>query len=225
MCKRLFGFLMAAVLLVFTATAHAASEDVLDGMVKKLRRGVINTFTGWLEFPAQIVKGYNEGFGGDENNKFLGMVVGVFDGVGHSVGRTFSGITEVAGFWAANPKDNRNVGIPLDAEYAWEEGEPYDIFDPNFTDAALKPVVNKFFRGLSNGLFGFIELPKQIVKGALGVSPEFCIFKGLWYWYSREISGLSDIATAPFVNPEDTMGVAFDEEWPWEAHPEEDQPE
>ncbi|GAI67572.1 unnamed protein product, partial [marine sediment metagenome] len=43
--------------------------------------------------------------------------------------------------------DNKNIGIPLDAEYAWEEGEPYDILNPSFTEGTLAPVTNKLFRG------------------------------------------------------------------------------
>ena len=221
MCKRLFGILIVITFLSFTTTTHAASDDVLDGMAKKLKRGVINTFTGWMEFPIQIGKGFNEGFRGDEDNKLLGVIFGVFDGVGHSLGRTLSGVTEVAGFWAANPKDNKNIGIPLDAEYAWEDGKPYDIFDPNFTDATLTPTVNKLFRGVSNTLLGFMELPNQIGKGISEKSPHFSIVKGLWYWLSREISGISDIVTVPFANPEDTVGVSFDEEPPRETPAEE----
>lgn len=220
MRKRLSGVLIAIAFLIFATTAHAASDNVWDGMVKKLHRGVINTLTGWVEFPAQIVKGYNEGFRGDKDNKLIGVIAGIFDGIGHSAGRTLSGVADVAGFWAANPKDNEKVGIPLDAEYAWKEGKPYDLFEPDFTEAAVRPVVNKFFRGLSNGLLGFIELPKQIIKGTSQGALDRGVIKGLWYWCSRQISGLSDIVTAPLPNPEDTMGVPFDEEWPWETLPE-----
>ncbi|GAJ02547.1 unnamed protein product, partial [marine sediment metagenome] len=45
----------------------------------------------------------------------------------------------------------------------------------------------------------------------------FGITKGLWYWCSREVSGISDIATWLFATPEDTAGVSFDEEWTWDA--------
>ena len=47
------------------------------------------------------------------------------------VGRTMSGAGDVVGFWAADPKSNDGVGIPLNAEYAWEEfnrtGSTHDL--------------------------------------------------------------------------------------------------
>jgi len=218
MRKRLCGILIAMTFLFFAtaATANAASDEVLDNMMKKLQRGVINAFTGWIEFPVQVAEGFNEGFKGDENNKLFGVLFGVLDGVSHSAGRTISGVTDIIGFWAAGPENNENIGIPLDAEYAWEKGEPYDIFNPNFTDATLRPMVNKLFRGCGNGLFGFMELPYQINKGISEKAPDAGVLKGLWYWGSREISGISDVISAPFANPKDTIGITFDEKWQWE---------
>lgn len=215
--RRSLSLLAAILFLVSATTAHAASESVSEGMVKKFKRGIINTFTGIIEFPIQIMKGYNEGFMGDEKNKLLGTTWGIFEGFGHAAGRTLSGIADVVSFWAVNPKDNKEIGIPLDAEYAWDKGEPRDLFDPNFTEAAITPVVNKFFRGAGNTLFGFVELSKQIKKGRAKRYLDLGIFKGLWYWASREVSGISDLATAIFPNPEDTMGAAFDEEWSWDG--------
>ena len=217
MRKTLVSLLAAVAILVSTAVGHAASDELMEGMVEKLWRGVVNTFTGWIEFPAQIIKGYNEGFMGDEDNKIVGAVVGIFDGIGHSAGRTLSGVTDIVGFWAASPGTNEGVGLPLDAEYAWEEGEPYDLFDPDFKEATVMPVGKKLIRGLGNGLLGIAEIPGQIVKGISEGAPDLGIVKGIWYFYSREVAGLSDIATIILPNPEDTKGLAFDEEYPWEA--------
>ncbi len=217
MWKRSSVVLIVIFFLASVTTAHAASNSFTTGMGNKLRRGIVNTLTGWVEFPAQIIKGYNEGFKGDETNKLLGALCGICDGIGHSVGRTFSGITDLIGFWAADPEDSIGVGIPLDAEHAWEEGQPHDLCDPNITDAAIMPVGKKFLRGLGNGLLGFLELPGQIIKGISQGAYDAGIVKGFWYWYSREIWGLHDIVTAPFPNPKDTAGIAFDEEWPWDT--------
>ena len=217
MKKRLTGLFVVLALLLCTATVYADTNELFEGMVDKLWRGVVNTLTGWVEFPVQIVKGYNEGFMGDEDNKIVGGLVGILDGIGHSAGRTLSGVTDIVGFWAASPESNEGVGIPLDAEYAWEEGTPYDIFDPDFTEGAIRPVGKKLIRGLSNGLLGFAELPGQIVKGISEGAVDLGIVKGLWYFYSREVAGLSDIVTVILPNTEDTKGVVFDEEYPWDA--------
>jgi putative exosortase-associated protein (TIGR04073 family) len=217
MRKQLLGLFVAAIFLLFSTTSHAASDELFSGMGEKLWRGIVNTFTGWIEFPAQIIKGYDEGFLGDEDNKIVGALAGIFDGIGHSAGRTLYGVADIVGFWAASPEDNEGVGISLDAEYAWEEGSPYDLFDPDFGEATIRPIGQKLFRGLSNGLLGFVELPGQILKGVSEGAPDLGIFKGLWYWYSREVAGLTDIGTIILPNPPDTKGLAFDEEYPWDA--------
>lgn len=216
----LTAILIVVMLLSLAPAAHAASNYLFDGMMKKLYRGAVNTLTGWVEFPAQIIKGYNQGFRGDEGNKILGTICGVSDGIWHSVGRTLSGATDIIGFWAANPEDNIDIGIPLDADYAWVEGEPYDMFDPSFTDATLAPIARKLLRGAGNSLLGFLELPSQILKGVSEGAYDLGIGKGLWFWYSRQVSGLSDIITLLTPTPEENMGVAFEQKWPWGAYDE-----
>ena len=61
-----------------------------------------------------------------------------------------------------------------------------------------------------------MELPGQVCKGISQKPAKLGIIKGLWYWASREVSGVSDVVTALFPNPEDTAGFAFDEKWPWD---------
>lgn len=217
MKKILSALTIVSIVALSPISSHAASDELFQGMGEKLWRGIVNTLTGWVEFPAQIIKGYNEGFMGDEDNKIVGAFIGIFDGIGHSAGRTLSGVTDIVGFWAASPESNEGVGIPLDAEYAWEEGRPYDMFDPDFTEATLRPMGKKLLRGLSNGLLGFVEIPGQIIKGISERAPDLGIIKGIWYMYSREVNGLSDIVTVILPNPEDTKGLAFDEEYPWDA--------
>ena len=217
MFRRALGVFIVVLFLASATTAHAASENFMEGMIQKLWRGVVNTLTGWTEFPIQIFKGYNEGFMGDEDNKVLGVIGGVFDGIGHSTGRTLSGISDIVGCWAADPESNEGVGIPLDGEYVWEGEVPYNLFSPDFTEATLVPIGTKLFRGLGNTLFGIAEVPGQIVKGVSEEASDFGIIKGLWYWFSREVAGVSDLVTVILPGPEETKGIEFDEEWPWEA--------
>ena len=212
MNKRILAVVLAAALLLSSVgMAYAATpEDLMMGMGHKLFRGVVNVLTGWVEIPAQIVKGYNK-------DNVGGAFVGIFTGVYHGIGRTLSGCGEVAGFWAADPKDNAGIGIPLDAEYAWEEGTHYKWMEPNVGDGALKPMGDKFLRGAGNALLGFVEFPGQIVKGIRLGAYDLGIVKGLWYWYSREIDGIYDITTCLVPNPKDTKALPFDEKWPWTA--------
>ena len=216
MVKKLSAVLVAIMLLSFTAAAHA-QDSVVDGMAAKFQRGVVNTFTGWVEFPMQIKKGYDEGFMDNEDQKLLGAVVGILDGFGHSIGRTTSGLIDLFGFWAANPEDNEGVGLPLDAEYAWEEGTPYNIFEPDIMEGAITPIGNKLMRSLGNIFLGIAELPGQVMKGMDEGDPGMGLVRGVWYWFSREHQGFGDLVTLISPTPADNVGAAFDEEQPWDA--------
>jgi len=217
MVKRLSVVLAVAMLLSFTAAAHAQSDSVIDGMAMKFQRGLVNTFTGWVEFPMQIKKGYDEGFMDNEDQKIVGALVGIIDGFFHSMGRTTSGMLDLFGFWAANPADNEGVGLPLDAEYAWEEGTPYNMFEPDIMDGAVSPIGKKLVRGLGNSLLGIAELPGQVMKGMDEGEPAMGLVKGVWYWFSRSYDGFGDLVTVISQGPIDNVGAAFDEEWPWDA--------
>ncbi len=212
MRKGILCILLAATLVISSAGASYASgaEELFSGMGKKLVRGAVNTVTGWVEIPAQVYYGY-------KNDSFGGAFVGIISGIWHGVGRTISGAGDVVGFWAADPKSNDGVGIPLNAEYAWEEGTKYDLTKPSFGEATLTPMGTKLGRGLGNSLLGFVELPGQIFKGLKLHAPDLGIGKGLWYWYSRQIDGAVDLASFLFPNPKDTKALKFDEKWPWSA--------
>jgi putative exosortase-associated protein (TIGR04073 family) len=210
--KKTICIIAAAIFFVVSsASAYAAgAEELFGGMGKKFVRGAVNAVTGWIEIPAQIYKGYKK-------DSFGGAFVGIFNGIWQGLGRTISGAGDVAGFWAADPKSNDGIGIPLDGEYAWDEGTPYDLSKPNFAEATLNPMGNKLGRGLGNCMLGFLELPGQILKGFKPHAPDFGLVKGLWYWYSRQIDGIVDVASFPLPNPKDTKAMAFDEKWPWSA--------
>lgn len=212
MKKSALCILVAAALVASSAgISHAAgAEELFSGMGKKLARGAVNTVTGWVEIPARVYYGYKSG-------SFGGAFIGIFSGIWRGAGRTISGAGDVVGFWAADPKSNDGAGIPLNAEYAWEEGTKYDLMKPSFAEATLNPIGNKLGRGLGNSLLGFMELPGQVLKGLKLHAPDLGIGKGLWYWYSRQIDGAVDVAGCLFPNPKDTKALPFDEKWPWSA--------
>ena len=167
--------ILALVLTVFMVSAfdtradsHKGGDGIVDGMVDKATRGLVNTVTGIVELPRQICKGYQNGCGFIDNevgSKSVGTILGVLRGVTHAAGRTGHGMFELAGFWTANPADNDGVGVPLDAEYAWEDGEQYSIFEPSLGEG-VKPYGAKLVRGVGNAVGGILEVPGHIKKGA-----------------------------------------------------------
>ena len=216
--KAKIAILTFFVTVVFSCSvAHGASDEIFTGMGKKISRGLTNVFTGWIELPMQTVKGYKQGYSGDENNKVMGSVCGFFKGISCTIGRTAWGVVELVGFWAANPQDNSGVGIMLDNEYAWEVEETTGGDVSSDEEVTFAPIGKKLARGLGNSLFGFTELPGQILKGLKTNAPDLGVIKGLWFWYSREIYGFADILTIVFPTPEDNPGYPFDEEYPWDA--------
>ena len=214
------GLITIVVLVTFMVGAvsvfAADSVPPFGGMMDKLWRGIVNITTGWIEFPAQISKGYETGGIMGENNKgALGAFGGVFSGIGSALGRTLSGAGQVAGFWAADPISNDGVGIPLDADFAWEEGTQYNMTDPSFTAATLEPISLKFQRAIGNLFGGVLELPSQIIKGIKAPAWDLGIVKGLWFFASREIDGAMELCTFALPGPRENQGYPFDEKWAW----------
>jgi putative exosortase-associated protein (TIGR04073 family) len=220
MHKRIIGaatVLCLVLLLAVPVHAAGAGKKCTSAVGNKFMRGATNLLTGWVELISQTKKGYENGFLGYVDDKISGILSGMIAGVWYATGRTLSGAVDLAGFWAADPKDNEEIGIPLDAEYAWQEGEPYDFTDPNFAAATISPMGNKLTRGAQNALCGIAELPGQIAKGCKNRAPDAGISKGLWYFCSREIDGIGDLVGFAMPGPKDTKGVVFDEEYPWGA--------
>jgi putative exosortase-associated protein (TIGR04073 family) len=222
--KHSMSFTLAALLVVAgTGVCQAETEpgDVVEGMGKKLVRGVVNTVTGVVELPVQTIKGYKSGVGFIKNetgSKTVGTVLGFFRGIGHAAGRTAHGVVDVVGFWAANPESNDGVGIPLDAEYAWEEGTRYSIMKPTLKEG-LMPYPRKLVRGLGDSFLGILELPGQVLKGVRddGVAGlPMGLVKGVWFSSSRVVSG-ADAVLFLAPNPEDQLGYVFEQAWPWES--------
>lgn len=65
--------------------------------------------------------------------------------------------------------------------------------------------LRKLGRGISNVLFGFVEVPNQITKttathgGAGGVT--YGVGKGIVRWFAREVVGVYEILTFPIPAP------------------------
>jgi len=212
--------MVALLAVALTASSvYASNESIAEGMANKAVRGIVNLVTGIVELPVQIYKGFDKGFEPIENevaSKTVGAVLGIFRGVGHAAGRMSWGALELVGFWAANPADNKGVGVPLDAEYAWEEGTQYSIFEPSLEEG-VKPVGRKLLRGLGDGLLGIAELPGQTLKGIDEGNALVGLGRGLWFWASRTVYGLGSLYSCIVPNPEDNPGYAFEEQYPWDA--------
>jgi putative exosortase-associated protein (TIGR04073 family) len=210
---------VAAILLLLTAPAAFAEEDLGVGMAERAIRGASNAFTGIVEIPMQIGKGVVHGVGFIENeagSRTVGGVLGLFRGISHCAGRTTYGLLEFCSFWAAAPQTNKGVGVPLDSATAWQGGRRYSLFDPTFQEGIV-PVPKKLIRGIGNAVFGIVELPGQTVIGFEQGETFGGVVRGVWFTISRWIYGAYDTPTFLLPNPVDSRGVTFNQEWPWGA--------
>lgn len=200
--------------------APQPADKVVPGMANKALRGGVNLVTGIVEWPMQTYKGYKDGVGFIENeagSKTVGTLLGfLFRGPSHTVGRTFTGGKNLLGFWTANRPDNIDIGIPLDAYYAWEIGDKHSFFEPTLAEG-LMPIPWKLVHGLVNNTLGIVELPGQIVQGAREDKVAIGVVEGVWFWWSRTYNGFGDVLLCLFPNPEKTVGYPWDAKWPWSA--------
>lgn len=210
-------------LFLMTPSSYASSDSVAQGMGKKAIRGAVNLVTGIVEVPMQIYKGYNKGckfIKNDAGSKTVGTILGFFRGFGHAAGRMGWGGLELFGFWTANRPDNAGIGVPLDAEYAWEQGTQYSIFQPSLKEG-LKPIPVKLGHGLTDGLLGILELPGQTIQGIEDGNVLKGLGKGIWFWWSREVYGFGSIYTCLVPNPVDNPGYPMSGKWAWSSLTEE----
>ena len=213
----------ALIVLLLTPAVFASTENIGEGMKEKAKRGAINLCTGIVEVPMQVYKGYTNGLDLIKNkplSKGVGAILGLFRGFGHAAGRVGWGATELFGFWTANHEDNDGVGIPFDAEYAWEMGEQYSVFKPTLGEG-VKPIGRKLVRGLADAFVGIAELPGQAIRGKNEGNVWKGIGKGFWFWLSREVYGMGNIMTCIFPNSPDNPGYPLSDELPWTALTEE----
>ncbi len=220
MCRRV----LAIVLIVFVSFAFMPVEgyagSAVQSMGDKASRGLVNTLTGFMEIPAQAVKGANRGVSMIDNkptSHTAGMLLGVMRGVSHGAGRTASGVSDLAGFWAADYSNNDGYGQMLDAEYSWEDGTYHSLTEPNLMDG-IKPIPMKGIRGIENVVLSPLAIPGHtmlsakedgnVVKG---------LFMGSWYGVSHLYDGAMDAATFLLPNPENTVGMKFKNDKPYYA--------
>ena len=210
---------LALILLLAVPSSYASTTNISVGMGHKAIRGAIDLVTGIVEVPMQTYKGYKKGFKFIKftaGSKVIGTILGLFRGFGHAGGRIGSGALGLYGFWAANPPDNQGIGVPFDAEYAWQMGEQYDMFKPSLKEGA-KPIGRKFIHGVADGLLGIAEVPGQIKVGVSEHRPLIGVGKGFWFWFSRMEYGFGNIWMSLVPNHPDNPGYPFNGKWPWSA--------
>ena len=198
---------------------YAATENIGQGMGDKALRGAVNILTGIIELPMQTYKGFNAGHKNIESkgwSKTVGAILGFFRGISHTIGRVGWGAMELFGFWSANHPDNEGVGIPFDAQYPWEMGTRYSVFEPNFQEG-IKPVAEKIGRGLADAVAGILEIPGQTFNQSFEGNMLGGLGRGFWFFFSRELYGIGSIFTFFAPNPTDNPGYSFDGKWPWSA--------
>lgn len=204
---------LAAALFVGTSPSRAqagyfaAEEDVVQACGKKLFRGVVNALTGWVEVLHQPVKKTVR------DGPVPGLTLGLLKGIWYGIGRTADGAIEAATFVLPNHQSAEEVGVPLDAEYAWEEGAPARFYG--------QPMGNKLVRGIIDVSTFWLELPAQPTEGtrqrgaAYGLTVG--LVKGIWFTLGRAASGVEETALFLFPNPVDTAGYPFGSLRSWEG--------
>ena len=102
--KVLLVLFIAVTILSFASYSYAQYPG------EKLKRGVVNFFTGWYEIPVNIKKDYNSYGAG-------GIVTGPFKGLFYGLVRMGAGLYETLTFPIPWPSGYTPVMQP---EYAWE---------------------------------------------------------------------------------------------------------
>ena len=207
------SLIMVVISFCVYAAAGDQKPDYFNSSVDKAKQGVTNILTGWLELPFQVYKGYKKGLK-DGDFKIIGGFFGIFRGALHGLGRTAAGTYQLATFPLPNPKDNQGVGVPLDGQYVWEEGDQYSIGADGTSVIGKKAI-----RGLSNTFFGIFDMPGQFIKGVENDRPLIGLGNSILYPLSRMISGVYDLGTVFLPNSGEDYGYPLEEEHPWDAFP------
>jgi putative exosortase-associated protein (TIGR04073 family) len=210
--RKILSVLIILSFLISITSVYALGPNYFEASAEKGKHGIINTFTGWLELPYQVLKGLQNGSPENNKNDLVGGVLGIFRGIVHGIGRTASGILQLVTCLLPNHQDNQGVGVPLDNEYAWQEGTEYCLLKDGFL-----PLNEKALRGLTDAVGGVLEFPYQLknasqqdsVKGGL-----LGVCKAIIYPVARVISGVFDLATLFLPNDSKTYGQPFDTKYP-----------
>lgn len=105
--KRLFIACVLGSALLSTGPAYAQEHDYLSGLTCKFSQGLLNTATGFIELPKNIIN-----ISQDENI-FVGLTWGVVRGALHTVSRTVVGAAEL--ITSPIPTDNY-----ISPPYVWD---------------------------------------------------------------------------------------------------------
>lgn len=108
---RRITLIVLLLLTVAVLPAPAYAQSTLDKSVRKLGRGLVNFFTGWIEFPMQLSAGMSE----------TGGVEGFFLGLGKGV--VWTVLREGAGAY-----DTVTFIFPIPADYE-PLMQPPTVFD------------------------------------------------------------------------------------------------
>lgn len=110
MNKNAFIACLTVLVLLTVYGSPSYAQDLIGKMGNKLKRGVINVATGWIEIFNQPHKvGQEEGFG-------AGATKGIALGIGWTVARTVVGVWDVGTFLLPIPADYASV---LEPEYVF----------------------------------------------------------------------------------------------------------
>lgn len=106
--KNIFKLLMVVSVLFFLSSQIAAAQSYQNIAGEKLVSGIANVATGVVELPKNIVL--------TSKNKGIpyGMTVGVFTGIGHTIGRTVVGLLDVVTFMIPTGPSS------VQPQYVWE---------------------------------------------------------------------------------------------------------
>ncbi|MBI2870952.1 MAG: exosortase system-associated protein, TIGR04073 family [Candidatus Omnitrophica bacterium] len=101
------GVLVAFVTAIIVSAAGVSyADDTLNGMGNKLRRGIVNAASGWVELPKGI---YDES---KAHDPATGLIWGSIKGSGLTVLRTGGGAYDTGTFLFPVPKDYKPVMEP-----------------------------------------------------------------------------------------------------------------
>ena len=83
---------LIATFLIIATVLLCATPSYGQDVINKLGRGVANLFTGWIEFPKEIINVTSSD--GDVKGLFVAPIVGLWK----ALGRTFVGLYEIVTF-------------------------------------------------------------------------------------------------------------------------------
>ncbi len=103
------------ILILVVSIFLISGTSYADNFFDKLIRGIINTATGWLEIPKQVIETSRE------ESFFKGLTVGLAKGVGRGVARTAVGLCETTTFIAPFPREGYKPMITPESVFQKEQ--------------------------------------------------------------------------------------------------------